>query len=90
MQLQYASTQTNQTAVLHSSLKLNLPLEVFFFIFFYDPGLYFSLLTLENEYQQSACTCCLWLIRLCAPPVTARASLFCNCSKQFAWWKQWK
>lgn len=51
MQLQYASTQTNQTAVLHSSLKLNLPLEVFFFIFFYDPGLYFSLLTLENEYQ---------------------------------------
>lgn len=90
MQLQYASTQTNQTAVLHSSLKLNLPLEVFFFIFFYDPGLYFSLLTLENEYQQSACTCCLWLIRLCALPVTARASLFCNCSKQFAWWKQWK
>lgn len=33
MQLQYASTQTNQTAVLHSSLKLNLPLEVFFHFF---------------------------------------------------------
>lgn len=67
MQFQYASTQTNQTAVLHSCLKLNLPLEVFFsFSFFFnDPCLYFSLPTLENEYQQSACTCWLWLIRLC-------------------------
>lgn len=62
MQTQYASTQTNQTAILHSRLKCRLSsiLSCYFMIPYHNC----RLPTTDNEYQLSACTFWLWLMRL--------------------------
>lgn len=84
MQTQYARTQTNQKAILHSLNRsahdIDFPIGCFFCVCFSPlvilwPITLLRLPPIEYEHQLSACTFWLWLTSLGAPADTA--SVFC-------------
>lgn len=60
MQTQYASTQTNQTAILHSCLKCTFPSWIFFLYHFVTPSFIADPPMMKNSDQRGAFTFWLW------------------------------